>query len=117
MAGTLHGKRVCFLSRHGSSHQILPTELPSKANIWALKSMGASAIISVSAVGSLRKKIKPLHLVIPDQLIDRTRGRQSTTPCWSPWPPPPRMPWAVTGSRTLTFGPTTFSSRATGGLS
>jgi 5'-methylthioadenosine phosphorylase len=57
---------------------MLPSEVPARANIWALKSLGVEFIISVSAVGSLREDIEPLHLVVPDQLIDRTRGRQST---------------------------------------
>jgi 5'-methylthioadenosine phosphorylase len=76
--GTLDGRRVAFLPRHGVGHRILPTELPARANIWALKSLGVEFIISVSAVGSLREDIEPLHMVVPDQLIDRTHGRQST---------------------------------------
>jgi 5'-methylthioadenosine phosphorylase len=69
---------VAFLPRHGVGHRILPSELPARANIWALKSLGVEFIISVSAVGSLREDIEPLHMVVPDQIIDRTRGRAST---------------------------------------
>ena len=76
--GTLSGVRVAFLPRHGAGHRILPTELPAHANIWALKQLGVERIIAVSAVGSLREEIAPLHVVVPDQLIDRTRGRDST---------------------------------------
>lgn len=76
--GTLDGQRVAFLPRHGAGHRVLPSELPARANIWALKQIGVEFIISVSAVGSLRKKIAPQHMVVPDQLIDRTRGRIST---------------------------------------
>ena len=77
-AGTLDGQRVAFLPRHGVGHRILPGELPARANVWALKSLGVEQIISVSAVGSLREDIEPLHMVVPDQIIDRTRGRDST---------------------------------------
>jgi 5'-methylthioadenosine phosphorylase len=76
--GTLEGVRVAFLPRHGVGHRILPSELPARANIWALKSLGVERIISVSAVGSLREEIAPLHMVVPEQVIDRTRGRPST---------------------------------------
>ena len=76
--GTLGDTRVAFLPRHGRGHRILPTELPVRANIYALKSLGVEWIISVSAVGSLKEEIRPLDLVIPDQLIDRTRGRINT---------------------------------------
>lgn len=76
--GTLAGVRVAFLPRHGVGHRITPTELPVRANIWALKALGVEHLISISAVGSLRADLAPTHLVIPDQLIDRTRGRQST---------------------------------------
>jgi 5'-methylthioadenosine phosphorylase len=77
-AGTLDGQRVAFLPRHGVGHRILPSEIPARANIWALKQLGVEFIISVSAVGSLREEIAPQHMVVPDQLIDRTRGRAST---------------------------------------
>ena len=73
--GTLEDVGVAFLPRHGRGHSISPTEIPAKANIYALKSLGVERIISVSAVGSLREKIKPLDIVVPDQLIDRTRSR------------------------------------------
>ncbi len=76
--GTLDGQRVAFLPRHGVGHRLLPAEIPARANIWALKQLGVEFIVSVSAVGSLREEIEPLHLVVPDQLIDRTRGRAST---------------------------------------
>ncbi len=72
VAGTLEGVRVAFLSRHGLGHRILPTEVPYRANIWALKSLGVERIIAINAVGSMREEMAPGHLVIPDQLIDRT---------------------------------------------
>jgi 5'-methylthioadenosine phosphorylase len=73
--GDLVGERVAFLPRHGKGHRISPTELPARANIYALKSLGVEWIISVSAVGSLKDEIHPLDILIPDQLIDRTRSR------------------------------------------
>ena len=76
--GALDGVRVAFLPRHGRGHRILPSELPARANIYALKTLGVESIIAVSAVGSLRQEIEPLHLVVPDQLIDRTKGRPDT---------------------------------------
>jgi len=76
--GNLEGVRVAFLPRHGEGHRIGPSELPAKANIYALKSLGVERIISVSAVGSLKGEIEPLDIVIPDQLIDATKGRAST---------------------------------------
>ncbi len=75
VVGELEGKRIAFLPRHGRGHYITPTELPARANIYALKSLGAEWIISVSAVGSLQEEIHPLDLVVPDQLIDRTKSR------------------------------------------
>lgn len=78
LMGQLEGVRVAFLARHGPHHSILPSELPVRANVYALKTLGVDIILGVSAVGSLREDIEPLHLVAPDQLIDRTRGRQST---------------------------------------
>jgi len=78
LLGTLSGVRLAFLPRHGAGHRILPSELPARANIWALKRLGVERAIAVSAVGSLREEIAPLHAVLPDQLIDRTRGRPST---------------------------------------
>jgi 5'-methylthioadenosine phosphorylase len=76
--GTLSGKRVVFLSRHGRGHKRMPSELNFRANIYAMKSMGVERILSVSAVGSLREDIAPLDIVLPDQFVDRTRGRVST---------------------------------------
>lgn len=73
--GMLGGRRVAFLARHGRGHRISPTELNSRANIYALKSLGVQHIISISACGSLREDFKPCDVVIPDQLFDRTRGR------------------------------------------
>ena len=78
MVGTLEGERVAFLPRHGRGHRLLPPEIPAKANIYALKALGVELIVSVSAVGSLKEELRPLDLVIPDQLLDRTRGRSST---------------------------------------
>jgi len=76
--GTLEGVRVAFLPRHGKGHRIMPTELPVRANIYALKSLGVERIISVSACGSMKEEIAPLDIVIPDQLFDRTKARVST---------------------------------------
>lgn len=76
--GSLEGTRIAFLPRHGKGHRISPTELPVRANIYALKSLGVEWIISISAVGSLKEEIRPLDLVIPDQLIDRTKSRVHT---------------------------------------
>ena len=76
--GNLGEVRIAFLPRHGVGHRINPSELPSKANIYALKSLGVERIISVNAVGSLKEEIEPLDVVIPDQLIDCTKGRAST---------------------------------------
>lgn len=76
--GTLRGLRLAFLPRHGRGHRISPSELNSRANIYALKSLGVEWIIAVSAVGSMREEIAPLDIVIPDQLFDRTKGRAST---------------------------------------
>jgi 5'-methylthioadenosine phosphorylase len=78
VTGTLQGVPIAFLPRHGKGHRISPSELPVRANIFALKSLGVERIISISAVGSLKEDIHPLDLVIPDQVIDRTRGRVST---------------------------------------
>jgi len=69
---------VAFLPRHGRGHRYSPTNVPVQANIWALKSLGVTHILSVSAVGSLKEEIEPLHIVVPDQLIDRTKNRVST---------------------------------------
>jgi 5'-methylthioadenosine phosphorylase len=76
--GTIEGQRVAFLARHGRHHTLLPSELPQRANLWALKRLGVERVLSVSAVGSLREVYVPGHLVVPSQLIDRTWGRPST---------------------------------------
>ena len=76
--GSLEGVRVAFLPRHGRGHRFNPSHIPARANIYALKMLGVERIISVSAVGSLREQFAPLDLVVPDQLIDRTRLRDST---------------------------------------
>ena len=78
VTGELEGTRVAFLPRHGRGHYLSPSEIPARANIYALKSLGVERIVSISAVGSLREEVAPLDLVIPDQLIDRTKGRPST---------------------------------------
>src|SRR6266571_2390249 len=76
--GTLEGKRVAFLARHGRGHRILPTEINFRANIYAMKLLGVERIISVSAVGSLQEELRPLEFLIPDQFFDRTNHRIST---------------------------------------
>ena len=76
--GDLAGVRMAFLPRHGRGHRFNPTHIPVRANIYALKTLGVQRIISVSAVGSLKEEFAPLDLVIPSQLIDRTRMRDST---------------------------------------
>ena len=76
--GTLDGTNVAFLARHGRNHHLLPSELPFRANIYAMKSIGVEYLISASAVGSLKAEMKPLDMVVPDQFIDRTRNRTST---------------------------------------
>jgi 5'-methylthioadenosine phosphorylase len=76
--GTLRGKRVAFLARHGAGHRILPSELNFRANIYGMKVLGVERILSASAVGSLKPEYKPLDIVVPDQFFDRTRGRIST---------------------------------------
>jgi 5'-methylthioadenosine phosphorylase len=76
--GQIGGREVCFLPRHGRGHRIMPTDLPFQANILAMKQLGVEWIISASAVGSMKEEIKPGHIVIPDQFIDRTRQRRST---------------------------------------
>lgn len=78
IVGTLDGIRIAFLARHGREHHMLPSELPFRANIYAMKSLGVKYIISASAVGSLKEEAKPLDMVIPDQFIDRTKNRIST---------------------------------------
>ncbi|MGE0593453.1 MAG: S-methyl-5'-thioadenosine phosphorylase [Vicinamibacterales bacterium] len=76
--GTLRGRRVAFLARHGAGHRLLPSELNFRANIFGMKLLGVEFILSASAVGSLREDYRPLDIVVPDQFIDRTRGRVST---------------------------------------
>ncbi len=78
IVGSLNGVRVAFLPRHGRGHRLLPTELPYRANIYAMKMLGVERIISASAVGSLREELKPMDIVFPDQFFDRTRHRVST---------------------------------------
>lgn len=77
--GTLHGRRLAFLPRHGRGHFLNPSEVPYQANIFALKTLGVKYIISVSACGSLREQYAPGHIVIPDQLVDHTRGKRAHT--------------------------------------
>ncbi|NTW01503.1 MAG: S-methyl-5'-thioadenosine phosphorylase [Oscillochloris sp.] len=79
VVGTLAGSRVAFLPRHGRGHRFNPSEVPSRANIYAFKKLGIRALISVSAVGSLREEYAPGHVVIPDQLFDRTKGGRPST--------------------------------------
>ncbi|MDX1413484.1 MAG: S-methyl-5'-thioadenosine phosphorylase [Candidatus Promineifilaceae bacterium] len=76
--GTLHGKRVVFLPRHGRGHVLTPSEVPYRANIFALKKLGVKYVIAVSACGSLREEIAPGDIVIPDQLVDFTRKRENS---------------------------------------
>jgi len=78
LLGTLGGRRVAFLARHGHGHRILPSELNFRANIYAFKLLGAKAILSASAVGSLKEQYKPGHLMVPDQIVDHTRRRPDT---------------------------------------
>lgn len=77
--GTLAGHRVAFLARHGRGHRLLPSEIPQRANFWALKALGVERVLSVSAVGSLREDYRPGDMVVPDQLVDRTRGIRPST--------------------------------------
>src|SRR5687768_15040948 len=76
--GSLGGKRVAFLARHGAGHRLLPSEPNFRASIYGLKVLGVERILSASAVGSLKGEYKPLDILIPDQFFDRTRGRIST---------------------------------------
>lgn len=78
LVGELNGIAVAFLPRHGTGHRILPHELNFRANIYGFKHLGVESIISVSAVGSMKEEIKPLHMVLPDQFFDRTRKRIDT---------------------------------------
>ncbi len=76
--GTLRGRRVAFLTRHGVGHRLSPSELNFRANIFGFKTLGVEQILSASAVGSLKEEYRPLDLVVPDQFFDRTRGRIGT---------------------------------------
>ena len=78
IVGNLAGETVAFLARHGRNHHLIPSELPFRANIYALKQLGVEYIISASAVGSLKEAVKPLDMVVPDQFIDRTKNRVAT---------------------------------------
>ncbi len=78
VVGTLAGQRVAFLARHGAGHRLLPSELNFRANLFAMKTLGVEWIVSASAVGSLQEQYRPLDIVIPDQFLDRTRGRVGT---------------------------------------
>ena len=78
LLGTLRGQSVAFLARHGAGHRILPSELNFRANIFGFKALGVEAILSASAVGSLKEEYRPLDIVVPDQFLDRTKGRIST---------------------------------------
>jgi 5'-methylthioadenosine phosphorylase len=78
MVGTVEGRRVAFLARHGRGHVFSPTEINYRANVYAMKSLGVERVLSVSAVGSLQEELKPLDFLIPDQFFDRTKHRVST---------------------------------------
>ena len=78
VVGTLGGKQVAFLARHGQGHRISPSELNFRANIWGMKTLGVERILSLSAVGSLKEEHRPLDFVLPDQFFDRTKARPST---------------------------------------
>lgn len=78
MIGDIDGVATAFLPRHGRGHRMMPTELPVRANIYALKTLGVERVISISAVGSLDENVHPLDMVVPDQIIDRTRQRTNT---------------------------------------
>ncbi|MDP7619357.1 MAG: S-methyl-5'-thioadenosine phosphorylase [Dehalococcoidia bacterium] len=76
--GSLEGVPLAFIARHGAEHSISPSEIPARANVYALKDIGVERIVSITAVGSLRHEIRPRDVVVPDQIIDRTKGRPST---------------------------------------
>jgi 5'-methylthioadenosine phosphorylase len=78
LLGTLRGKRVAFLARHGGGHRVSPSELNFRANVFGMKTLGVEFILSASAVGSLKEEYKPADIVIPDQFFDRTKGRPSS---------------------------------------
>jgi len=75
VVGTLQGKRIAFLPRHGRGHRLSPSEVPYRANIWVLKSLGVERIISISACGSMRKRYRPRDIVVPEQIYDNTKKR------------------------------------------
>ena len=79
IVGNLEGVEVAFLARHKRGHTILPTELNYRANIYAMKKLGVEQLISISAVGSFKKELKPLDIVLPDQFVDRTNQARKTT--------------------------------------
>lgn len=79
VVGMLSGVRVAFLPRHGRGHRLSPSELPARANVWAMKALGVTHLLSASAVGSLREELAPRDVVIPDQLLDRTKGSRPAT--------------------------------------
>ncbi len=79
MTGMLDGVKMIFLPRHGRGHRLLPSEVPYRANIYGMKTLGVQRIISVSAVGSMKEEIVPGHIVVPDQFFDRTQGRRAST--------------------------------------
>ena len=78
VVGTLNDRRVAFLARHGEGHRLMPSELNFRANIFGFKTLGVEWILSASAVGSLKEEYRPLDIVLPDQFLDRTRGRTSS---------------------------------------
>ena len=78
VVGVLAGRRVAFLARHGAGHRILPSEINFRANIFGMKALGVEWLVSASAVGSLQEQYRPLDIVVPDQFVDRTRGRRNT---------------------------------------
>ncbi|MHB2026357.1 MAG: S-methyl-5'-thioadenosine phosphorylase [Elusimicrobiota bacterium] len=78
VVGSLDGVLCAFLARHGEGHTLLPSEINYRANIWALKSLGVSRVVGAAAVGSLKEELAPAHFVVPDQLVDETKGRTST---------------------------------------
>ncbi len=78
ITGKLEGTSIAFLPRHGRGHRILPNEIPARANIYALKSLGVEHIISINSCGSFKEELKPGDLLVPDQVIDRTQGRPNT---------------------------------------
>jgi len=79
VGGTLHGREVWFLPRHGRGHRLLPSEINHRANLWALRSVGVRYLVCVTAVGSLREEYAPRHVVLPDQFFDRTSRREHHT--------------------------------------